>query len=242
MRVSVRYFAAVRELVGLGEEALDLPAGVGTVAALAGHLEARHPALAGRLGAVRFAVDERFVDHDARLREGAVVALIPPVAGGAPRRVAIRAEALSVDAVLALVRRPEAGAVALFLGTVRDHDGGAAVSLLEYEAYASMATGEIERIVEEIEAEVPGARLAVHHRVGTLEVGDLAVVCAASAPHRGEAFDAARLLIDRVKERAPIWKRQRTADGARWVGWDPPAGAGGEGPAQGDPTTKIGLE
>jgi molybdopterin synthase catalytic subunit len=90
---------------------------------------------------------------------------------------------------------------------------------LDYEAYASMALAEMNRIAAEIAAEAPGLRLAVLHRTGSLGVGDVAIVCAASAPHRGEAYAACRALIDRVKARVPIWKREHGPDGAYWVGW-----------------------
>ncbi len=224
MKVRVLYFAAVRELVGLEEEGLELN-GVADVCALAAHLEARHPSLAGRLGPVRFAVNEAFAELDAPLSDGDVVALIPPVAGGSGRspvreRVAIRAEPLSVDAVMRLVQHPGAGAVGLFLGTVRDHNAGREVTALEYSAYESMALAEMARVVEELEREIPVVRLAVHHRVGELAVGDTAVVCAASSPHRDEAFRAGRALIDRIKERVPIWKRELGPDGHAWVGWE----------------------
>jgi molybdopterin synthase catalytic subunit len=134
-------------------------------------------------------------------------------------RVHITSEALSVDAALASISRPEAGGLAIFLGTVRDTNEGRAVTLLEYEVYESLALAEMRRICEAIEAEIPGVRVAAHHRVGSLEVGDVAVVCAASAPHRGEAFRACRLLIDRVKATVPIWKREHGPDGPYWVGW-----------------------
>src|SRR5512143_650926 len=102
----------------------------------------------------------------------------------------IRDTPLSVDETLALVRRPGAGGLAVFVGVVRDENEGRAVTRLEYSAYDSMAVREMGRIVEEIEREIPGARVAAMHRTGSLEVGDAAVVCAASAPHRGEAFRA----------------------------------------------------
>lgn len=126
---------------------------------------------------------------------------------------------LSVDACLAAVAHPGAGGVALFVGAVRDENEGRAVARLDYESYESMALAEMRRIGDEIAASLPMVRLAVHHRVGTLGVGDLAVVCAASAPHRGEAFRACRRLIDEVKARVPIWKREWGPDGPYWVGW-----------------------
>jgi molybdopterin synthase catalytic subunit len=135
-------------------------------------------------------------------------------------RVLLGEGPLSVDAILAEVHHPGAGAVALFLGTVRDHNDGRAVTRLEYEAYGAMALAEMERIVREIEESIPGARCALAHRVGALEVGETAVVCAASAPHRPEAFAACRRLIDEVKARVPIWKREHGPDGPYWVGWE----------------------
>jgi molybdopterin synthase catalytic subunit len=133
--------------------------------------------------------------------------------------VALRDTPLSVDEAVAHVKHAGAGAVCVFLGMVRDHNEGRAVVKLEYQAYASMALAEMKRIAGELAAEIDGVRLAVVHRTGTLDVGDVAVVCAASAPHRGEAYRACRALIDRVKARVPIWKREHGPDGAYWVGW-----------------------
>ena len=120
----------------------------------------------------------------------------------------ILTEPLSVDQCLALVKQPSAGGIAFFLGVVRNENEGRPVTLLEYEAYGSMALKQLAAIGEELEAELPGVKLAAHHRIGSLEVGDIAVVCVASAAHRGEAFRACRALIDRIKERVPIWKRE----------------------------------
>jgi molybdopterin synthase catalytic subunit len=134
--------------------------------------------------------------------------------------VALRSEALSLDEAVAHVKHGGAGAVCVFLGTVRDHNEGHPVVKLEYEAYPAMAVAEMTRIAGELAAEIPGLRVAVLHRTGALVVGDVAVVCAASAPHRGEAYAACRALIDRVKARVPIWKREHGPQGAYWVGWE----------------------
>jgi molybdopterin synthase catalytic subunit len=134
-------------------------------------------------------------------------------------RVDLRQERLSVDEAIALVAHAGAGAIAVFLGTVRDHNEGKSVTRLEYEAYAGMARSEMDKIRREIEAEIPGVRVAALHRIGDLAVGDIAVVCTASAPHRDEAFRACRMMIDRIKERVPVWKREHAAGGPHWVGW-----------------------
>ena len=132
----------------------------------------------------------------------------------------IREEALALEEALAAVRHPGAGGITFFLGVVRDENEGRAVTLLEYEAYGSMAKKELAAIGAEIEKEIPGARVSALHRVGKLQVGDAAVICAASAPHRDEALRACRALIDRIKERVPIWKREHGPDGPYWVGWE----------------------
>jgi molybdopterin synthase catalytic subunit len=131
----------------------------------------------------------------------------------------LRDRALSVDETIAAVQHAGAGGIALFVGSVRDENDGRKVTLLEYEAYASMAHKEMAAIVAEIEREIAGTRLAVQHRVGKLQVGEAAVICAASAPHRAQAFRACRELIDRIKQRVPIWKREHGPDGPYWVGW-----------------------
>lgn len=127
---------------------------------------------------------------------------------------------LSVAEATAAVSGPHVGGIDVFLGAVRDHNDGRAVTRLEYHAYVSMAEKEMQRIAEEIAREIPGVTLAALHRIGSLAVGDLAVVCAAGAVHRGEAFQACRALIDRIKHRVPIWKREHGPDGPYWVGWE----------------------
>ena len=130
----------------------------------------------------------------------------------------IRTEPLGLEEIVAEVSHAGAGGVVTFLGLVRDENEGRAVTLLEYEAYGIMAEAELARIMDEIRAEMPGVRVAATHRVGALRVGDAAVACAASAAHRGAAFDACRELIDRIKARLPIWKRQVFTDGTdEWV-------------------------
>ena len=136
-----------------------------------------------------------------------------------PRLVKLVKEPIDLGAVVAAVSHPGAGGIDVFVGVVRDANDGRAVTLLEYEAYEPMAVAEMTRIAAEIEGAIADTRIAVVHRVGALSIGDMAVVCAASAPHRGEAFAACRRAIDEIKHRVPIWKREHGPDGASWVGW-----------------------
>lgn len=149
-----------------------------------------------------------------------------PAAGDSPtergadpiRLLAIRDTPLSLDEVFAAVGDPTAGGTALFVGTVRNHDGGADVDRLGYSCHPT-AEAEMRRVAEKVVADFPVRALAAVHRVGDLEVGDLAVVVAVSCPHRGEAFAACRKLIDDLKHEVPIWKHQHFSDGTEeWVG------------------------
>jgi molybdopterin synthase catalytic subunit len=129
----------------------------------------------------------------------------------------IRDEPLPVDECLTFVADPSAGGISLFLGAVRDDDGGRGVEKLAYSAHPS-ALDQLRQIAREVAAGVPVVAVAAVHRVGELAIGDAAVVVAVSAVHRGEAFDACRLLIDRLKHEVPIWKHQTFTDGrAEWV-------------------------
>ena len=130
----------------------------------------------------------------------------------------VRDTPLSVDECLAAVADPAAGGITVFIGTVREEDGDRSVAGLEYAAHPS-ALAELDRVARDVAADVPVVALAAQHRVGNLAIGDLAVVVAASAAHRGDAFTACRRLIDDLKATVPIWKHQMFSDGdAEWVG------------------------
>jgi molybdopterin synthase catalytic subunit len=120
---------------------------------------------------------------------------------------------------MGFVRCSSAGAIVVFTGVVRDNNEGQSVSALEYEAYIPMAQAEMESIAKDILEQIQDLRICAMHRVGKLEIGELAVVCAVSSPHRQQAFEACRLLIDKIKESVPVWKRELIATGAKWIGW-----------------------
>ena len=134
------------------------------------------------------------------------------------RLVEIRETPLDVSEVMAAVSDDQAGGVTLFVGAVRDHDDDRSVAHLDYTAHPT-ALDRLHDVVRSVVERHPVTAVAAVHRVGLLEIGDLAVVVAAAAPHRGQAFDAARDLIDDLKATVPIWKHQVFADGAEeWVG------------------------
>jgi molybdopterin synthase catalytic subunit len=122
-------------------------------------------------------------------------------------------------ALVESVMRRSDGAYVLFEGVVRDHHEGKAVESIFYDAYRPMAEKEIESILREVQAQYPDVALAVVHRLGHLVVGDASIAIVASSPHRAESFAACRLVIDRIKETVPIWKKERGPDGEEWVGW-----------------------
>jgi molybdopterin synthase catalytic subunit len=219
MRVRVRYFAAVRERLACAEEWLELPDGAG-VGELLERLGSQRPAVRELVRYLSVAVNHEQARDDRSLADGDEVALLPPVAGGAGRP-AVLARPLSLDAVLAEVGGAEAGAVVTFTGQVRRHSQGRDVVRIEYEAYGEMAERRMAEIVAEVERAFPGARCAMHHRVGSLAVGEIAVIIAVSAPHRAAAFDGCRMAIEQLKQSVPIWKKEFDPHGGSWVGMGP---------------------
>ena len=221
MKVVVRLFGALREEAGTDRIDLELPEG-----ALAG--EARQQvadriAAAAQLGErLRISVNMEFTPESHVLSDGDEVALLPPVAGGMgeadrSRRCTISDEPLDEASVVARVAGDDTGGVVTFVGTVRNQARGQEIEYLEYEAYPEMAESEMEKIAVEAARRWPGVRVAMAHRVGHLAIGDAAVVIAACAPHRGEAFEACRFCIDTLKQDVPIWKKEVAVSGAYWV-------------------------
>jgi molybdopterin synthase catalytic subunit len=225
MHIAVRVFAAYRQAIGQAEVGLDLPSGA-TLREVWSLLTDRYPNLRRFPPPSRFAVNDEFVDGQHLLAERDVVALIPPVSGGSdptPRsaaniHVALTREPIDIPALLASVGDPRAGAVLLFSGTVREHSRGRHVEFLEYEAYEVLAEREMRRIAEEAATRWPVLRLAVIHRLGHLDVGEPSVAIAVSSPHRGDAFEAGRFVIDTLKQTVPIWKKEVWGTGEEWIG------------------------
>jgi molybdopterin synthase catalytic subunit/molybdopterin converting factor small subunit len=218
--VRIVYFAAARELAGCDQEDLSLAANAEDgldEQAFKSLLAVQHPRLAPYLSRMRLALNGELRPVALRIKDGDEVCVLPPVAGGSVL-AEVREGALSIDEVVDAVRDRTAGGIAIFLGVVRDHADGKDVARLDYEAHVALANREMAQILEQLMQEHAGVRVAALHRVGELDIGDTAVIVAASAPHRGEAFDVCRLAIDRIKATVPIWKKEWAPDGsALWV-------------------------
>jgi molybdopterin synthase catalytic subunit len=215
MRVTVKLFGSAREAAGARELEQDLPEGA-RVADLRALLAARFP-IFDRLGTrLASSVNLEMVNSESVLRDGDEVAFLPPVAGGVGT-CTISSAPLDEAAVAARVAGPDAGAVVSFVGVVRDRSRGRVIKHLEYEAYPQMAEREMQKIADQAVHRWPGCRVAIAHRTGHLEIGDLAVVVAVAAAHRAAAFEACRYAIDTLKQTVPIWKKEITTDGECWV-------------------------
>jgi molybdopterin synthase catalytic subunit len=153
---------------------------------------------------------------DTALTDGDEVAFLPPVSGGAGS-CWLSDQPLDVGQAVSRVSGPGMGGIVTFVGAVRDNARGRAIRHLEYEAYPEMAVREMEKIADEAATRWPGAAVSIGHRSGHLEIGEIAVVVAAAAPHRAEAFAACRFAIDTLKETVPIWKKEVATDGESWV-------------------------
>jgi molybdopterin converting factor subunit 1 len=217
--ISVLYFAAARERAGVQRETLEVPAGA-RVQDVLRLLAERHSSLGALLPHLRVAVNQEFVDASTEVPAGAEFALIPPVAGGSSL-FSVVDRPLRLEDVVAAVSGEAYGGLVTFSGSVRNQTKGRRVLRLEYEAYPPMAEKRLAAIGAEVAERWSGTRLAIMHRVGTLMPGELAVVIAAAAPHRKEAFLACEHAIERLKQDVPIWKKEFFEDGEVWVGLGP---------------------
>jgi molybdopterin synthase catalytic subunit len=231
MKIIVCFFAGHRDIVGRSEQRFELEPG-STVGALWEQLVAAHPRLAGFRGRLLYAVNQQFSTPETELHDGDEVAFIPPVSGGAgageqaearsaagARHFHVASDPLDPAPLVALVQTPQDGAVVTFAGVARDNFAGRASASLTYEAYAPMAEQVLAQLADEARERWEIGNVAVHHRVGHLALGETAVLVVVAAPHRHAAFEAAAYIMDRIKEVAPIWKREHWTDGSsEWIG------------------------
>lgn len=188
---------------------LELPDGA-TVADVWGAL-----GLGDEPAGLLYAVNRGYVERSVSLSSGDEVAVIPPVSGGDFR---LSASPLSLDEAVSEVHDEEAGAIATFVGTTRRHSRGREVLHLEYEAYEGMAEEVMARLASELVARHALCRVAIHHRVGRVDVGETSVVIAVSAAHRADALAACKEAIDELKVSVPLWKKEIYVGGEEWIG------------------------
>jgi MoaE-MoaD fusion protein len=206
MSVTVRIFAGLRERAGWSEREVEA-ATVGDVWDQLG--------LGEEPAGLLYAVNQEYADRSVALSDGDEVALIPPVSGGAFRLVE---GPVDLGAVIAEVEDERAGAIATFQGTVRRQSRGRTVIALEYEAYGGMAEKVMAEIAAGVRERYDLCAVAIAHRTGRCEVGEVSVAIAVSAPHRQDALSACRDVIDELKERVPLWKKELYEGGEEWIG------------------------
>ena len=203
----MRLFAGLRERAGYSERELEGVAQVADVWPALG--------LGDEPEGLLYAVNREYADAGRMLADGDEVALIPPVSGGGFR---VTEQPLSLEAVVGEVTDESAGAVATFLGTVRRESRGRTVLYLEYEAYAEMAEDVMAQLAADLERRYELWAVAIHHRVGRVEIGEASVAIAVSAPHRQDALAACKDAIDTLKETVPLWKKEVYEGGEEWLG------------------------
>jgi molybdopterin synthase catalytic subunit len=206
MGVTVRLFAGLRERAGWSRREVE----AATVADVWPQL-----GLGDEPGGLLYAVNQEYATRDTELADGDEVALIPPVSGGA---FLLSEEPLDPSAAVAEVQSDQAGAVATFIGTTRIHSRGRTVHYLEYEAYGGMAEKVMAGLAESLQAKHDLCAVAIHHRVGRVDIGGISVVIAVSAAHRAAALAACAEAIDTLKETVPLWKKEVYEGGEEWIG------------------------
>ncbi len=222
MRVTVRLFAGLREVIGSDVIVEEFATSDVTVETLRTRLGETHPKLGPYLSGVAIAVNEEYIlEPGTALKDGDTVALIPPISGGANEtpKILVTQAVLDPRALRDAVMTPASGACVVFEGVVRDHHEGHAVLRLQYEAYEEMATLQLATVARETLSAFADREVydvAIHHRIGMLEVGETSLLVVASAAHRQDAFEAALRTVDRVKETVPVWKKEWGPDGAQW--------------------------
>jgi molybdopterin synthase catalytic subunit/molybdopterin converting factor small subunit len=204
--INVRLFAGLRERAGWSQREVEAATVADVWPALG---------LGDEPSGLLYAVNKEYAERDRALADGDEVALIPPVSGGA---FLLSDEPLSLDRAVDEVRDNRAGAIATFTGTTRIRSRDRDVQYLDYEAYEGMAEGLMSEIAAELGERYELCGIAIHHRIGRVQIGETSVVIAVSAPHRADALAACKDAIDELKQRVPLWKKEVYAGGEEWIG------------------------
>jgi molybdopterin synthase catalytic subunit len=221
VKIHIRYFASLREITGQGEETVEVPEAASVLAARE-KLLAYYPNLQPIMSRCISAVNRRYVDVETTLHDGDELVFIPPMGGGEEEGsmqilIQLTREPLQRDALVAAVSDPGVGGIVVFEGVVRNQARGKQVRYLEYDVYEEMAEQQIRTIIEEAQRRWGVERVAVAHRFGRLEIGEASVIIVVATPHRSEAFEACRYIIDTLKSTVPIWKKEVATNGEEWV-------------------------
>jgi molybdopterin synthase catalytic subunit len=215
--VTVLVFGPLRERVGVDE----IHVSGATVQDVWDEVVRRHPGAGVDSGSVRAARNLDYCAWTTLVQSGDTIAFIPPVAGGSEDRSAVRVWVtdvpIDIGSVIASAGSSRDGAVATFVGRVRDNSDGVTVQRIDYEAYAAMAEAEMRRIGEELHGRGGISTITIVHRTGSLLIGEASVVVVVAAPHRDTAFPVCQEALEMIKSTVPVWKREHRTDGARWV-------------------------
>jgi molybdopterin synthase catalytic subunit/molybdopterin converting factor small subunit len=206
VRVTVRLFAGLRERAGWSQKEIEAD----KVGEVWSQLD-----IGNEPDGLLYAVNRQYAERDQTLADGDVVALIPPVSGGAFR---LSEGPVSLDNVVDEVSSDEAGAIATFSGTARRHSRGRTVEYLDYEAYEGMAEEMMQKLADGLKERYEIEAVAIHHRVGRVAIGEPSVVIAVSAAHRRDALAACKDAIDILKVDVPLWKKEVYEGGEEWIG------------------------
>lgn len=231
MQVRILFFGVLKDLTGRDVDLLNVPEQA-TLSDVFTHYETISPRLGELAASIAISVNQEFAGPDSKLNEGDEIAFLPPVSGGltdsdnsrlAPDRSysSITREKIDTQAVLAKLKHPADGAALVFEGVVRDNTRGRRTLHLNYEAYEEMALKQMDALAEQALQQFPIRAVAIVHRLGRLEIGEVSVLIVVASAHRAAAFDACRWLIDTLKRTVPIWKKEYFQDGAVWADGEP---------------------
>jgi MoaE-MoaD fusion protein len=230
MQIRVLFFGMLKDIAGRASDSLTLPENA-TLSDVLNHYEQAIPR--ELMSSLAMSVNQEYAGPEARLRPGDEVALLPPVSGGSEsepaspadsarsRHVAIVNGKIDTASLLKSIKQPEDGAVVVFEGIVRDNTRGRRTLYLDYEAYEEMALKQMEALAERALVDFKIRDVAIVHRLGRLEIGEISVLIVVASAHRAPAFEACRWLIDSLKRSVPIWKKEYFEDGAVWADGEP---------------------
>ena len=225
MRVRVLFFGILKDLAGRSEDLVELRNG-DSVRDLLSHLASEIPGLKEPMASLAIAINREYAAADAKLKADDEVALLPPVSGGSgtetkPLHASLVRGSIDTQSIVARVRRGDDGAVVAFEGTVRNQTRGRKTRYLDYQAYEGMALQQMNSLAQQALAQFQIRDVALVHRLGRLAIGETSVLVVVASAHRAAAFDACRWLIDTLKRKVPIWKKEHFEDGAVWADGEP---------------------